>query len=146
MGVDVDDKIRAGAEFVRVGQAVDPAAAAAPAPRGWEWGAASLALGAVLALLAVLALQLAYQLETSGFRGFSRSDQRLAALGGYGGALCCLLLAGTAAGFGIAGIAASRREGRPVALGLAGVLLGGLDLFLWLGALVAWHSSAWNML
>jgi hypothetical protein len=138
--------IRPSADFSRTGEMAPHVPPAAPPARGWEWGVASMGLGAVLALMAVPALLLAQQLQVSGFRGFARSDLRLAALGGYGGALLCLLLAGCAAGFGIAGIAAARREGRPVALGLAGVLLGGLDLFLWLGALVAWHSSAWNLL
>jgi hypothetical protein len=47
---------------------------------------------------------------------------------------------------GIHSISESRRQRRAIAFGLAGVLLSALDLFLWAGAAVAWHSSAWNML
>jgi hypothetical protein len=53
-------------------------------------------------------------------------------------------MAGTV--FGIHSMIESRRHQRPIALGLAGVLLNGLDLLMWAGAALAWHSSAWHML
>jgi hypothetical protein len=111
-----------------------------------EWGAASLTLDGVFAIMAPVALILAYLLESTGYVRFSPWDKRLAALGGYGSVFVILLLAVVGIVFGLVGMSESRRQQRSIALGLAGVLLNGLDLFLWVGAGLAWHSSAWNML
>lgn len=111
-----------------------------------EWGAASLALGGVLAILAPIGLFLAAFLESTHYSSFSRTDKRLAALGGYGSAFFALILVMAGLVFGILSITSARRQRRTIALGLAGVLLNGLDLFLWAGAALAWHASAWNML
>ena len=113
---------------------------------GVEWGAASLSLGGVFAIMAPVALLLAHFLESTNYHGFSRTDKRLAALGGYGSVFLILVLVMAGIVFGIHSMLVSRRQQRPIALGLAGVLLNGLDLFLWAGAALAWHSSAWNML
>jgi hypothetical protein len=139
----VEDHIRAGADPDRVRPVAGPAAVI---PVSWEWGAASLALGAVLAILPVLGLKLTRDLEVTQFSDFSRSEQRLAAAGGYSSGVLGILLTVVAIAFAVAGIGAARREGRPIALGLAGLLLGGLDLFLWLGALLAWAFATWNRL
>jgi hypothetical protein len=113
---------------------------------GVEWGAASLALGAVFAILAPVGLFLAAFLESTNYHGFSRSDKRIAALGGYGSVFLILVLVMAGIVFGIHSMSLARQLRRPIALGLAGVLLNGLDVFLWAGAALAWHSSAWNML
>lgn len=111
-----------------------------------EWGAASLALGAVFAIMAPVALLLVYFLESTHYQGFGRTEIRLAALGGYAAALIIWALVIIGIVSGIYSMSASRQQRRSIALGLAGVLLNGLDLFVWLGAALAWHASVWNRL
>src|SRR3954453_4224708 len=119
---------------------------AASRPGGTEWGAASLAFGGVFALMVLPGLLLTYTLDSTGFRGFGRTELRLAAIGGYCGTLIVLGLALFGFIFGVLSIVRARQAGRPIALGFAGVLLNGLNLFMWLGALVAWHFTAWDRL
>ena len=114
-------------------------------PRGGaEWGVASLTLGAVFAIMLPPAVLLVYLLDANRYQSFSRSDARLAALGGSVAALCILGLAGTGVAFGFMDMLAAARRGRPIALGLTGILLNGMDLLLWLATSVAWLSSIFN--
>lgn len=113
---------------------------------GVEWGAASLALGAVFAIMAPVALLLTSFLESTHYQGFGRTEIRLASLGGYAAALMIWALVMTGIVSGIYSMSASRRQRRSLALGLASVLLNGLDLFMWAGAALAWHASVWNRL
>jgi hypothetical protein len=111
-----------------------------------EWGAASLALGAIFGLMVPEALMLVYTLESTHYEGFSKSDQRLVAVGGYVSGLLILALVAMSLGFGLRSLVAARLNQRPIALGLAGVLLNGFNIFLWLAALLAWHMSVWSRL
>ena len=115
------------------------------APRGGpEWGIASLTLGAVFAVMLPPAVLLVYELDASRYQSFSRSDVRLAAVGGSVAALCILGLAAAGFAFGLMDVVGAARRGRSIALGLAGVLLTGMDLLLWLATSVAWLSSIFN--
>jgi hypothetical protein len=115
------------------------------APRaGSEWGIASLTLGAVFAVMLPPAVLLVYELDASRYQTFSRSDARRAALGGSVAALCILGLSGAGVAFGFMDVVGAARR-RPIALGLTGVLLNGMDLLLWLATSVAWLSSIFNV-
>ena len=115
---------------------LDPLASA-----GAEWGLASLALGGVFAVMAPPTFLLIEYVQQNDFGGFSHSDRLLAALGGSFIAALILALEGAGVGFGVVGINAARRQGRPVALGLAGLLLNALDLLIWAAAAAAWLSA-----
>jgi hypothetical protein len=118
---------------------------AAPPPGG-EWGAASFGIGGVFAVMAPTTLILITLLETTGYRGFSKLEYRVAAVGGYLAAVGILLLVIAGVGFGLRGMIVARQQKRPITLGLAGVLINGLNLFMWMGAALAWHSSIWPRL
>jgi hypothetical protein len=138
----VDDNIRVEPDYGRGRSVALPAGgpdgeAASRAGRDWGW--ASLVLGAVFALMVLPGLQLTRELAVNRFAGFSPSERRLAALAGYGGVMLILLLVVAAIAFGIISMLAAGRRRQPIALGLAGVLLGGLDFFMWLGVGLAWH-------
>jgi len=117
-----------------------------PSSAAAHYGAASIALGTVFLLLAPPALTLAFWLEATGYKGFSASDKSLAALGGYGTVIAILALSAVGVVFGARGISAARWSRQPAALGVAGVLLNGLALAVWVGTGVAWHSQAWRLL
>ncbi len=119
------------------------------APRrnsGVEWGAASLSLGGVFAILAPIGLFLAAFLQSTDFQGFSRMDEKIAALGGYAGVFFILMVVIVGIVFGVVSMIASRDQRQPIALGLAGVLLNVLDLFMWTGPALAWLAMTWNLL
>jgi hypothetical protein len=105
---------------------------------GAEWGAASLVFGAVFALMIPPCLILA---SVVGHYGVNRSDEPLAVAAGYLFILLILLLSAAGVAFGILGMNAAQRARRPIALGLAGLMLNALNLLMWAGALLAWHSS-----
>ena len=113
---------------------------------GAEWGFASLALGGVFAVMAPPTYLLIEIVQQNSFGGFSHSDRLLAGLGGCFIAVLILALEGVGVGFGVAGINAARRHGRPTALGLAGVMLNALDLLVWAAAALAWLSAVGNAL
>ena len=142
----MDDKIRAVSERDRNLLLGESAESATERNAGVEWGAASLALGGVFALLAPIGLFLAAFLQSTNFQGFSHTDKRIAALGGYGSVFFILMLVIVGIVFGVVSMNASRRQRRPIALGLAGVLLNALDLFMWIGAALAWFATTWNLL
>ena len=121
----------------------DPDAAARA---GAEWGFASLALGGVFAVMAPPTYLLIEVVQQNSFGGFSHSDRLLAGLGGCLVAAIILALAATGVGFGIVGVNAARRHGRPIALGLAGLLLNALDLLIWAAAAAAWLGAFGNAL
>jgi hypothetical protein len=112
---------------------------------GPEWGVASLTLGAVFAIMLPPALLLVHSLEATHYEGFSRTDKRFAALGGGFAALFILVLAGVGVASGFLDMAGATRRGRPIALGLTGVLLNAMDLFLWVATTLAWLSSILNV-
>lgn len=137
----MDDKLQTEREASRIpdvssfsGRAEKPAEGNA----GMEWGIASMGLGSVLAVMVPATLILVFQLEAEGFRGFGRTEIRIAALAGYLAEVLLLGLAVIGLIFGVRSMLASRQQHKPIALGLAGLLLNLLNLYLWLGAGVAW--------
>jgi hypothetical protein len=102
---------------------------------GVEWGAASLVLGGVFALMIPPALLLAGSVRVGG------RDAVVVEGAGYLFALLILFLSAAGAAFGVLGVSAAQRARRPIALGLAGVMLNALNLLMWAGALLAWYSN-----
>jgi len=111
---------------------VDPEASSSS---GVEWGAASLVLGAVFALMIPPALLLAGSVHVGG------RDAVVVEGAGYLFALLILFMSAAGAAFGVLGVSAAQRARRPIALGLAGVMLNALSLLMWAGALLAWYSN-----
>lgn len=102
-----------------------------------EWGLASLVVGAVSAVAALLCLLIVVAAADY----VRRWDRAGWAVGAIGGALGWIALASLpAAGFrwGTRSMAAARRRGLPVARGKAGAHLSGFGLLAALGAGLAW--------
>ncbi len=142
----MSDNIRGLSERDRNILLSGPESSAIEGSSGVEWGAASLSLGGIFAILAPIGLFLAAFLQSTNFQGFSRTDKKIAALAGYGSIFFILMLVVIGIVFGVLSMSASRRQRRPIALGLAGVLLNALDLFMWVGAALAWLGTTWNIL
>jgi hypothetical protein len=103
----------------------------------FEWGLASIAIGGVLVIGAFTAwANVAYTADpfaTSGdwiVRAQSLSFGALLALSG--------LTAFAGVGSGLRSIMLARREARPLALGLSGVLLSILAMVAWTGVALSW--------
>jgi hypothetical protein len=105
-------------------------------------GIAAIALGGVLLLMAFPAFQMAFWLEMSGYRGWSRSDKEMAAYGGYVGAGVVEVLAVTGIVIGLRGVTAAGRTGEPRVLSLVGILMNLFAAAIWVMVVVAWHSQA----
>jgi hypothetical protein len=139
----MDERIRTDSDF---GPAVrrdigEPASVAiAPWP-GIEQSLASVTLGGIFALMAFPTFLMIHVLGQSHFNGWARGLVIIAGILGTVGGL--FVVACTVFGliFGILGMGAARRSGRSAALGLAGVLLNSLDLFMWIGALAGWLGT-----
>jgi hypothetical protein len=108
---------------------------------GVEQRLASVILGGVLCLMAFPAMLLIHVLADTHFRGIDRVGAVLIAVGGYCGGLLGMASLILGLIFGITGIMAARQQRRPIALGLAGVLLCSLALFMWLGIAVLWTAA-----
>jgi hypothetical protein len=74
----------------------------------------------------------------SHFRDFTKTEIVLVAICGFGGGLIIITSAIFGLVFGISAIVAARRGNRPAALGVAGVLLNGFCVLLWLFIGVLW--------
>lgn len=111
-----------------------------------HYGAAAIALAGVLLLMALPAFQMAFWLETSGYRGWSDSDKRMAAYGGYIGTAVIEVLCLTGVAIGIRGIAAASKTGEPEALCSVGIALCLFCAAIWFMVGVAWHSQAWRFI
>jgi len=109
-------------------------------------GLAAIALAGIVLLVAVPALQLAYWLEVSQYKGFSDEDKKLAAWGGYLGAFFAIVLCLTSVVTAARGIGAAERTGEPNILCDAGIYLGLFATAVWIGCGVAWHSQAWRFI
>jgi hypothetical protein len=134
----VDDYIRSASEpgreeYLAGRGRMEPEPPAPPA--GVEWGVASLVLGAVFALMVPPCLVLIAVLGRSGNPG------NVAMAAGFFFVLVILLLSAAGVGFGVLSMSAAQRVRRPIALGLAGVMLNALNLLMWAGALLAWYSN-----
>jgi hypothetical protein len=108
--------------------------AATPADRhAYEWGLASVLLGGLLAGTAPVTLIFNLLLWQAGSGVISRSEMRLAHMGGILSILVIGLLCVTSLCFGILGVRWSVATRRPVALPLTGILVSSLALMLWIG-------------
>jgi hypothetical protein len=137
----VDDRYQSSADYGHTGRetlSTDSSRVPTMYAPNTESAQASIALGAVFAVMALQALLIIHMLQQTHFGGWHRISIILGAVIGICGGVVILVSAAIGLAFGIIGIAAARRAGRPIALGLAGVLLNGLDLLLWLAAMIAW--------
>jgi hypothetical protein len=116
----------------------EPAGIAIAPWQGIEQGFTSVALGMALFVAGSPTMLLIHVLWHSGFDGFNRLDRVLITICGVLGVLMVLACAVFGLVFGIAAVMAARRQNRPIALGLGGVLLNGFDVLLWLFILVLW--------
>jgi hypothetical protein len=105
-------------------------------------GLAAIALAAVPLLMAGPALQLAFWLEATGYKGFPKSDLKLMAWGGYLTVFFLIILSLAAVRYAARGVGAARRTGEPQALCDAGIYLGLVSALVWVGVGIAWHSQA----
>ncbi|HVS39893.1 MAG TPA: hypothetical protein VMS17_30325 [Gemmataceae bacterium] len=105
---------------------------------GVEWGVAALVLGVVFAVMMPPALLLALLI---GHEGVGASDKSTAEAAGYFFIALILMLSAAGVAFGVLSINGAQRARRPIALGLAAVMLNALNLLMWAGGLLAWHSA-----
>ena len=101
-------------------------------------GLASIAIGMTFIVGAPATMLVIWVLFDGHFRGFNRLDIVLVAICGFLG--CLMILASAVFGliFGITAILAARQHNRPASLGIAGVLLTGFCIFLWIFIAVLW--------
>jgi hypothetical protein len=107
------------------------------------YGLSSLAISGILLLMATPALDLANTLQRDNYRGFSESDRKLAAYGGYAAAALALVLGLGAVGIAVAGLGVAGRGREPAVLCVTALCLGLFAALVWVGCAVAWHSQAW---
>lgn len=99
---------------------------------------ASVALGMTFIMASPASMLLIWFLWDSRFRDFSRLDVVLIAICGFLGCVIILVSAGFGLVFGITATLTARRHHRPAALGVAGVLLSGFCLPLWIFITILW--------
>lgn len=109
-----------------------------------HYGAASIAIAGIMLVIAVPALQLAFWLQFTGYKGFSEEDIRLASYGGYLGAFFALVLCGTGVVTGARGLKVAEANREPNILCDTGIYLGLFAVAVWVGCAIAWHSQAWR--
>ena len=80
------------------------------------------------------------------FRGFNRLDIILVAICGFLGFLMILISAVFGLSYGVTAVLAARRHNRSAALGVAGVLLNGICLPLWLFIAILWAFAVGSRL
>jgi hypothetical protein len=139
--VGVDERIRTDSDFgaaVRRDSGGEPAGVAIAPWHGIEQGLTALALGMTFTVGGPVTMLLIHVLWHSGFDGFNRLDRVLITICGVLGCLIVLTCAVFGLIFGIAAIVAARRQNRPAAVGIGGVLLNGFDLLMWLFILALW--------
>ena len=137
----MEERFQTGAEYgsiARENAAPNVAGPSGGPPLSLELALASVALGAVFALAAAPTTTLIFVLWSSHFQDFGRLAGGAAAIVGIGGTLFILACCGLGLAFGIMGTTTARREGRPIALALAGLLLNVLNLLAWVGILICW--------
>jgi hypothetical protein len=142
----VDEGIRMHSEFGSgLGHDMQPDPGIAIAPgQGMEHALASVVLGAVFALAGPTIALLIHILQESHFRGIDRVAVILLGIAGSIGGLFVVVASVFGVVFGIMGMLTARRQRRPIALGLAGVFLTGLDAIMWLGLLICWLFAVVN--
>ena len=100
-----------------------------------EWGLASLLLGGVLALMAMLTLQINLHIFL-GPRNWSPNDVRPILFAAVPGGIFVLGMTGASIAFGIRSLALAYQRAQPCALGWAGLLISTLGLPLWILTLI----------
>jgi hypothetical protein len=140
----VDERFQPNIDLTRTERGALPADVPRPPAASLpniEPALASIALGAVFALMAFPTMLMIHVLADNNFRGWDRVAVGVAALAGSIGGLIALTSTAFGLIFGIMGMNAARRQARSTALGFAGVLLNGLDVWMWIGILVAWIAA-----
>jgi hypothetical protein len=100
-----------------------------------EWGLASLIMGGVLALLAVLVLQINLHLFATP-AGWAASDLRAVHHVAVAGCVVLGAMCVASIGFAIVSLVFAYHRGQPSALGWAGLMISILALLLWIGTLI----------
>ena len=100
-----------------------------------EWGLASLLLGGLLAVMAMLTLQINLQMYLTP-RVWSLDDIRPIQYAGIAAAIVLAGLTGTSIAFGIRSLVLAYKHVRPSALGWAGTMTSIFALLLWICTLV----------
>jgi hypothetical protein len=140
----VEDRIRTDDPFGPAASRAtpgEPGAIALDPLHGIVQGLASVAIGMVFAIGGPTTMSLIWVLFDGHFRDFSRIDIVLVAICGFIGGLIVVTSAVFGLIFGITAILAARRQNRSTALGVAGVLLCGLDLLMWIFIIVLWACA-----
>jgi hypothetical protein len=137
----VDDRIRWDEPFGSTASRAIPGETGGitldPLP-GLVQGLASVALGMTFIVGAPATMLLIWVLFDGHFRDFSRVDIILVGICGFIGILIILSSSVFGLVFGISAIVAARAQNRPASLGIAGVLLTGFDILLWLFIMILW--------
>jgi hypothetical protein len=105
---------------------------------GFAQALASIALGMTFVGGGPATMILIWVLFDGHFRDFSRLDKVLVAICGFLGMLMILTAAVFGLIFGVQAILAARRHNRPTSLGVAGVILNGFCLPLWIFIGILW--------
>jgi hypothetical protein len=106
--------------------------------QGVSQAVASIALGMTFIIGSPATMLLIWVLWDSHFRDFRKVEIVLVAVCGFLGMLIILASAVFGLIFAIGAILAARRHHRPAALGVAGVLLNGFCLLLWIFIGILW--------
>jgi hypothetical protein len=100
-----------------------------------EWGLASLLLGGLLSVMAMLTLQINLQMWVTR-ASWSAGDVRPIYYAAIVGAIVLFCMTSTSIGFGIRSLVIAYKRAQPCALGWAGLMTSTLALLLWIGTLV----------
>src|SRR5262245_29005555 len=95
------------------------------------YGLATIAMSGIFLLMALPAFQTMFWLEMQGYKGWSESDKKLAAYGGYIGAGVIVLLSLMGVVIGLRGTLASFRNGEPRILCSVGIILSLMSAAIW---------------
>jgi hypothetical protein len=137
----VDERIRSD-DLAGLGTARtlpgEPAGVSLEPLHGVVQGLASIAIGMTFITGSPATMHLIWVLWDSHFRDFTRLDIVLVAICGFLGCLMILTSAVFGLVFGITAVLVARRQGRSAALGVAGVLLTGFCLLLWVFITILW--------
>jgi hypothetical protein len=121
----------------------------APPPvhrRGFEWGLASLLVGATCLLMSPLALLVwASVIQVHDLR-WSRHDVSIICTGLIITEFGVLVLVLLGLAFGVTGIVAARSQGAPQALPVAAVAVGVVSLCFWIGIMVSSFNTTSGLL
>lgn len=123
---------------------MDPKLPQQPPQESAYFGLAAIAMAGVFLLKALPAFQMMFWLEMGGYKGWSDSDKKLAAYGGYIGAGVIVLLSLRGVVIGLRGTLASFRNGEPRILCSMGIILSPMSAAIWFLCGVAWHSPAYG--